>query len=125
MEVRNYLRSARGPQDAERAYSLIAAECERGMVSLGAEPVTFTPWSQLVIRAQSDSAAVARVQQFAELLQEGRSLTPENPDHAVASAIALAYGFGVKGLDLTKAVASLSAGWCWLQWLELDVEPAD
>ncbi len=117
--MRNYLRSARGPQDAERAYALVAGQCERDLAALHAGPVpAFAPWKQVMSRAQADPDAVQRVQAFAAELRDGRSLEPAEPEHAAATAVAMTYGFSVRALDLSPAVASLAAGWCWLQWCE-------
>lgn len=119
VEIRNYLRSARGPQDAAKAYGILAGECERNLNAAGISCAdVFQPWSTVVIRAQSDSTAVEAVKATAELLKASTPLRPADPDAADATAIAMAYGYAVRALDLTAAVASLAAGWCWLQWIE-------
>ncbi len=122
MEIRNYLRSARGPQDAERAYRIVAGECERNLQSAGVElQGGFRPWREVLARAQSDPGSVTAVKTYAAALTSGATLTPDTPDAAVSTAIAMAFGYCVRALDLTDAVASLAAGWCWLELIERKV----
>lgn len=117
VEIRNYLRSARGPQDAAKAYQIVASECERNLTAVGIA-FAFRPWTEVAKRAQSRPDCVAQVQGIAERLRAGVPLRDADSEAADATAVAMAYGYCVRALDLTPAVASLAAGWCWLQCAE-------